>query len=138
MDGSSCVYVFWQHVYVYVVNKCVWRCVYVYVVMFDWYPIRKSVRSGYWVPDRLTNWIPIKHHNLHTHTHTHTAIHIYSRHTCTHVAKKRTHRNYHPCLPQGHYGFHILCFPLLTGRLPHAVGHGLILLMMGILMPETC
>jgi len=77
MDGSSCVYVFWQHVYVYVVNKCVWRCVYVYVVMFDWYPIRKSVRSGYWVPDRLTNWIPIKHHNLHTHTHTHTHRHTH-------------------------------------------------------------
>ena len=46
--------------------------------------------------------------------------------------------NYQPCLPQGHYSFHILCFPLLTGRTPHAVGHRLILLMMGIMLPETC
>jgi len=52
--------------------------------------------------------------------------------------KKHTHRNYQPCLPHGHYGCHILCFHLLTGRTPHAVGHGLILLMMGIMMPETC
>jgi len=62
---------------------------------------------------------------------------IYSRHTPTHVTKKK-HRHYKPCLPQGHYGCHILCFHLLTCRIPHAVGHGLILLMMDIIMPETC
>ena len=28
--------------------------------------------------------------------------------------------------------------PTHPGRTPHAVGHGLILLMMGIMMPETC
>jgi len=28
--------------------------------------------------------------------------------------------------------------PTHLGRTPHAVGHGLILLMMGIMMPETC
>jgi len=28
--------------------------------------------------------------------------------------------------------------PTHSGRTPHAVGHGLILLMMGIMMPETC
>ena len=28
--------------------------------------------------------------------------------------------------------------PTPSGRTPHAVGHGLILLMMGIMMPETC
>jgi len=43
-----------------------------------------------------------------------------------------------PCLPQGHYSFHILCFHLLRGRTLHAVGHGLILLMMGIMVPKTC
>jgi len=50
----------------------------------------------------------------HTHTHTHTATHIYTQHAHIHIAKKHTHRNYQPCLPQRHYGFHILCFPLLT------------------------
>ena len=67
------------------------------------------------------------------------ATHIYTRHTRTHVAKKKpTHSHYQPCLPQRHYGCHILCFHLLTDRTPHAVRHGLILLMMGIMMPETC
>ena len=28
--------------------------------------------------------------------------------------------------------------PTHLGKIPHAVGHGLILLMMGIIMPETC
>jgi len=28
--------------------------------------------------------------------------------------------------------------PTHPGRTPHAVGYGLILLMMGIMMPETC
>ena len=28
--------------------------------------------------------------------------------------------------------------PTQPGRTPHAVGHGLILLMTGIMMPETC
>jgi len=28
--------------------------------------------------------------------------------------------------------------PTHPGRTPHAVGHGLTLLMMGIMMPETC
>ena len=28
--------------------------------------------------------------------------------------------------------------PTHPGRTPHAVGHGLILLMMGIMMPEIC
>ena len=28
--------------------------------------------------------------------------------------------------------------PTHPGRTPHAVGHGLILLMLGIMMPETC
>ena len=48
---------------------------------------------------------------------------------------QKKHRHYKPCLPQGHYS---LCFHLLIGRTPHAVGHGPILLMMGIIMPKTC
>jgi len=41
---------------------------------------------------------------------------------------------------QRHYGSHILrFFPLfLQCRTPYAVVHGLVLLMMGIMMPETC
>jgi len=54
------------------------------------------------------------------------------------LSKKHTHRHYQPCLPQGHHGCHILCFHLLIGRTPHAVRHGIILLMMGIMVPETC
>ena len=46
--------------------------------------------------------------------------------------------HYQPGLPQGHYGYHILWFHLLRGRTPHAVGHGLILLMKDVMMPETC
>ena len=33
-------------VYVYTVCICVWPCVYVYAVVFDWYLIHMSVRSG--------------------------------------------------------------------------------------------
>ena len=89
--------------------------------------------------DRHTNQILIKYHNLHTHTHTlpHTFTHDIQVHTWP-QKETYTHRNYQPCLPQRHYGCHILCFHLLTGRAHHAVGHGLILLMMGIVIPETC
>jgi hypothetical protein len=75
--------------------------------------------------------------NITTYTHTppHTFTHDINVHTWP---KKRTHRNYQPCLPHRHYGCHNLCFNLLKGRTSHAVGHGLILLMMGIIMPETC
>ena len=69
--------------------------------------------------------------------HTHTATHIYSWHTHTHVTKNihtgTTNHIYHKDTTT-----FASCFPLLTGRTPHAVGHGLILLMMGIMMPETC
>ena len=70
---------------------------------------------------------------MYTHTHCHT----YLLTTYTYTRGKKKHRHYKPCLPQGHYGCHILCFHLLTGRTPHAVRHGPVL-MMGIMVPKTC
>jgi len=51
VSGSVCMCMVvcicvWPCVYVYAVCICVWPCVYVYAVVFDWYPIRMSVRSG--------------------------------------------------------------------------------------------
>jgi len=45
---------------------------------------------------------------------------------CVHTA--------HDAAPQHHSQPH----PTHTGRTPHAAGHGLFLLMMGIMMSETC
>ena len=50
-------------------------------------------------------------------------------------------RRTRPCTTKHrHYGSHILRFfsLLLQCRTPYAVVHGLVLLVMGIMMPETC
>jgi len=54
--GRVCIYVC-RGVYMYAVVYmcmavciCVWPCVYVYAVVFDWYLIRTSFRSGVLCP----------------------------------------------------------------------------------------
>jgi len=46
----------------------------------------------------------------------------------------RTVNTAHDAVPQDHSQPQ----PTHPGRTPHAVGHSLILLMMGVMMPETC
>ena len=52
---------------------------------------------------------------------------------CVHCVKVTVHTA-HDAAPQDHSQPQ----PTHPGRTPHAVRHGLILLMMGIMMPETC
>ena len=57
--------------------------------------------------------------------------------SCVKVTVRQSNSNFHTAhdtAPQDHSQPQ----PTHPGRTPHAVGHGLILLMMGIMMPETC